>query len=220
MKALTHTQWVSVVFLLTVMLAILLVAGCSGSSETQQAVKDQQQNEELKQEVDELKRQKEQEELQQQIDELKEAQEQQGQEPPDIVVGTSAPEGRVVLSPNATYAGTTQEAAALGAATAYYEAAERGDYSYTYNALVRLDQRRYSYAEWVNANEQLDSAAGEFVIFSVEETPGNADNVRVGLTVYTTDGGSFDRYTDFTYERGAWRHSLTGEEYRMFDSVL
>jgi hypothetical protein len=72
----------------------------------------------------------------------------------------------------------------------------------------------------VRANEQLDTAAGEYVVFAVEETPGNAARVRVGLTVSLPDGSSSNRYTDFINERGAWRHSLTREEYELFDSVL
>src|SRR3712207_8006713 len=74
----------------------LLVGGYSWFSRAQQAAVDQQQqqNEELQQEVDELQRQKEQEKLQQQIDELKEKQEGQNQESPDIIIGSSAPEGR------------------------------------------------------------------------------------------------------------------------------
>lgn len=213
-------------YLLAAVLVILLAAGCSGSSETQQAVEDQQQqNEELQKEIDELKSQKDQEnqeKLQQQIDQLKEAQEEpeeQNQEVPDIIIGSSAPEGQVVVGPNATYAGTTKEAAALRATIAYYEAAEQGDYASTYNRLLGVDKRRYSYAEWVRANERLGTAAGEFVVFLVEETP-NSDRVRIGLTVYPGDGSSLDRYTDFIYENGAWRHSLTGEEYELFDSVL
>jgi len=201
------------------MLTLLLVAGCNGQQEEQKKKK----NEELQRKIDELERQKEQEKLQQQIDDLKEEQREQGeqnQEQPDIVIGTSAPEGRVVISPHATFAGTDQEAAALKAAIAYYEAAERGDYRDTYNALPRGDQQKYAYAESAHANEELDTAAGEFVIYSVEETPGPADHVRVGLTVYPGDGSSFVRYTNFIYERGAWRHSLTREEYELFDSVL
>jgi hypothetical protein len=43
----------------------------------------------------------------------------------------------------------------------------------------------------------------------------------VSLTVYLADGTSFDRTTGFTYEQGrGWVHSLTGEEYDMFDSKL
>ncbi len=209
------------------MLAISNIAGCAWFSGTEQAVKDQQQqNKDLQQKLDELTRQQEQEKLQQQIDELKEEQEEQkeqekqNQEPPVVVVGTSAPEGQVVISPQATYAGTDQEAAALKAAIAYYEAAERGDYTYTYNALTRADQRKYSRTQWVRANGQLDTAAGEYVVFSVEETSGNRNHVRVGLTVSLPDGSSSNRYTDFIYERGAWRHSLTREEYELFDSVL
>ncbi len=224
-------------FLPAVVLAILFMAGCSQSSGTQQASEEQRKNEELQQRVDQMEKEKEEEEVQQQIDELKkeqeeqadkqeeqaDKQEEQGQEPQVVVernevVGTAAPEGRVVITPDATYAGTAQEAAALDAAIAYYEAAELGNYAYTYDALVGPDQSRYSYGEWQYANEQLDTASGEFVIFSVEEV--YATNVRVGLTVYPASGSAFNRYTDFVYENGAWRHSLTREEYDLFDSTL
>lgn len=214
--------------LLAAVLAILLAAGCAESPGAQQAVEDEQQNEELQQRLDELEEQQD-EELQQRVDELEEQEEQaaeQQNEQPQVVfednrgIGTAAPEGRVVIVPDATYAGTTQEASALEAAIAYYEAAERGDYTYTYNALHSADQEKYSYDEWLYANEELDSAAGEFEIFLVEESSGSAAQVRVGLTVYLADGSSSDRFTYFYYENGAWRHYLTMEEYEVFDSVL
>ena len=56
------------------------------------------------------------------------------------------------------------------------------------------------------------------MIFSVEEV--YAGNVRVGLTVYPASGAPFDRYTDFVYENGVWQHSLTMEEYELFDGAL
>ena len=122
-------------FLPAVVLIILFMTGCSQSSGTQQASQEQQQNEELQQQVDDLK---------------KEQEEQKQQQEPQVViernevVGTAAPEGRVVITPDATYAGTAQESAALDAAIAYYEAAELGDYAYTYDALVGANRARYS----------------------------------------------------------------------------
>jgi TolA-binding protein len=222
-------------FLLPAVLAILLAAGCSGSPGTQQALEEQQQqNEELQQKVDELEKQK-QEDLQKQIDDLKAQQEEQKQQDnqtqqPQIVIennknfdgpASAAPEGVVVTAPDFNVAATTaEEAAVLDVATVYYQAAEIGDYTYTYNLLSRSDQASYTLDEWWAANTALDSAAGEFVIYDISPIPDTSDSYDVSLTVYLADGSSFDRTTEFVYEDGVWKHSLTGEEISMFDNVL
>jgi len=204
----------------------LLAAGCSGSQGTQQALDQQQQNEKLRQKVDELQKQR-QEDLQRQIDELKKQNEQAQQQQPQVVVENNeintganrAPEGVVVTAPN--YSSSGREAAdVLPAAKAYYQAAEVGDYDYTYNHLSTPDQSRYTYDQWAYANNALNSAASDFVIYDV--SPGSDPNhYFVSLTVSLADGTSVDRTTEFTYEQGrGWVHSLTSEEYDMFDSEL
>jgi hypothetical protein len=213
-------------FLLPGVLAILLAAGCAQSQGTQQALDQQQQNKELQKEVDKLQKQK-QEDLQRQIDELKKQNEQAQQQQPQVVVennetntgGNPAPEGVVVTAPN--YSSSGGEAAnVLSAAKAYYQAAEVGNYNYTYNRLSTSDQSRYTYDQWVSANNALDSAASEFVIYDVSPESGR-DYYFVSLTVSPADGSSFDRTTEFTYEPGrGWVHSLTSEEHDMFESNL
>jgi glutaredoxin len=220
-------------FLLLGVLAILLAAGCAQSQGTQQALEEQQQqNKELQQKVDELEKQK-QEDLQKQIDDLKAQQEEQKQQDnqtqqPQIVIennknfdgpASAAPEGVVVTAPDFNVAATTaEEAAVLDAATAYYQAAEMGDYTYTYNNLGSPFQEMYTYDEWVAANTALDSAAGEFVIYDVFQA--TAVSYEVDLTVYLADGSSFNRRTMWTPENGEYMHWLTGEEQDMFNSVL
>ncbi len=210
--------------MMVAVLALLLVAGCSGSEGTQRAPEEQatkQEQQATKQEQQATKQE------QQATKQEQQATKQEGpnQEPQVVIendenVGTAAPEGQVVIAPDAAPAGSAQEGAALEAVIAYYEAAELGDYAYTYDALDSAARQRYSYDGWLYANEQLDTAASEFVVFSVEELPGHTAQVWVGLTAYLPDGSSFDRYTRFVYENGAWRHALTMEEYGMFDSVL
>jgi hypothetical protein len=197
-----------VAFLLSAVLAILLAAGCSGSQGNQQ-----QQNEELQQKVDKLQKQKQQQANQ--------------QHQPQVVVENNetntganpAPEGVVVTAPN--YSSSGSEAAhVLSAAKAYYQAAEVGDYNYTYDHLSTSDQARYTHDQWVYANNALNTAAGEFVIHDVSPES-DPDFYSVSLTVSLADGSSFERTTEFTYEPGrGWVHSLTSEEYDMFNNKL
>jgi hypothetical protein len=71
---------------------------------------------------------------------------------------------------------------------------------------------------WAQANTNLDSAAGEFVVYNVEPT-GDPGFYYVDLTTYLADGTSFERRTMFHWE-GYWAHWLTQEEMSMFDGAL
>ena len=234
---------IGVLLLVAVALAGLFAVGYmqqreqAAQDQTQQALQ-QQANEDLQRQLEDMQaKQDEQEraELQQQLEEAQQsaedaqqkaeeaqqqAQEQAQVQQPQVVVETGdAPEGVVVTSPDYTYSGS-EAGDVLDAAIAYYQAAETGDYYYTYNHLSAPDQGYYTYDQWVYANNALDSAAGEFVIYDVtpESSP---DFYYVSLTVYLADGTSYDRTTEFTYEPGrGWVHWLTSEEYDMFDSVL
>lgn len=222
------------------LLAILLVAGCSGSQGTQQALEDRQALEDQQQQNEEL--QEEQEEARQQIEQLEEEQEEQAeqagqagqeeqaaqnQEPQVVIennesIATAAPEGVVAVAPSVPYGNTDPEWEPVQAAIEYYQAAELGDWEYTYMHLSRPDQAYYTYDEWVYANNALETAAGEFVVYDIyQETAYLPVEVyNVGVTIYTVDGTSFDRRTQFVWENGRWVHHLTDEEVSLFDSVL
>jgi outer membrane murein-binding lipoprotein Lpp len=224
-----------VTFVLAAVLAMLLVAGCSRSPESQQALEEQQQNMELQQKVDELEKQEEEakeEELQKQIDDLKAQQDKQSRQnqQPQVVVqngpASAAPEGVVVVSPDIV-ADTDLEASALDAAISYYQAVEVGDYTYTYSALSSADQSNYAYDQWLYANNSLDSAAAEFEVFrALVDSPNTAivegyEHVAdVGASIYYPDGSLSTRYTFFVYEGGVWKHWLTNEEMGIFNSAL
>jgi hypothetical protein len=180
--------------------------------------------------AEELAQQREQNaDLQKQIDDLKaqqEEQEQQSNKKPEQVVveqnfatPAEAPEGVVAVAPSYDVAVATQdEIAVLNAAEAYYAAAEVGDYGTTWNLLSADDQLSYPPEMWAQANTNLDSAAGEFVVYNVEPT-GDPGFYYVDLTVYLADGTSFDRRTMFHWE-GYWAHWLTQEEMQMFGGAL
>jgi hypothetical protein len=135
---------------------------------------------------------------------------------------SEASEGVVVVSPefNAA-AATAEEAAAINAAIDYYQYAEIGDYSSTYDLLSSESQSRYTLDEWVAANTALDSAAGEFVVTDAYayDLGLGVPTYAVAVTVYA-DGTSFNRMTYFIYEASSWRHHLTSEEVNMFDDAL
>ena len=164
------------------------------------------------------------------LDDLKAQQEEQRQQqsnnkPEQVVVEQNfatpaeAPEGVVAVAPSYDVAVATQdEIAVLNAAEAYYSAAEVGDYGYTWNLLSADDQLNYPPDLWAQANTNLDSAAGEFVVYNVEPS-GDPGFYYVDLTVYMADGTSFDRRTMFHWE-GYWAHWLTQEEMSMFDGAL
>jgi len=110
------------------------------------------------------------------------------------------------------------ERGALRAAINYYATAGRGDYAGTYRMLANVDKRHYSQAEWIRANQALDSAAARYVVHSATRV--NSRRVYVDVTVYLADGSSFERQTSFIWEGGEWRHDLTGEERTMSDNAL
>jgi Sec-independent protein translocase protein TatA len=237
-----------VLAILTVSLAP--AAGCSLGSDQDQALEEQKQkNEELQKQLDKQKKEEaqrkkkeeeaQQKELEQQVKDLQEKVEKQEKEQ-DQASGSSgdssdsaienastspsqAPEGVVVVSSDFnTAAASAEEAEVINAAIDYYQYAEVGDYDTTYNLLSYEDQNYYTRDEWIASNTALDSAAGEFVV-----TDAYPDDIGLGvptyavtLTVYMTDGSSFNRTTYFVNEGGYWAHYLNDEEVNMFDDAL
>ncbi len=144
----------------------------------------------------------------------------------------------VSASPEATMSPTTQsappgsgqngtaspglEAEAEQAARNYYDAAENGDWKYTYRHLYYLDKGRYTFDEWVTANEGAGTASSTFQIDSVHavDTDLGAPAVEVGLTIYTANGGTVTRITRFYLIDGLWEHVLTDEERALFDKYV
>jgi hypothetical protein len=227
-------RWVAVgVLTLTSMGAL---AGCNQSGapaqedpSAEELAQQREQNAELQRQIDDLEEQQDEQEkadLQKQIDDLKAQQEEQhsNKKPEQVVVENfatpaQASEGVVAVAPSYDVAVATQdEIAVLNAAEAYYAAAEVGDYSSTWSLLSADDQLSYPPEMWAQANTNLDSAAGEFVVYNVEPT-GDPGFYYVDLTVYMADGTSFDRRTMFHWE-GYWAHWLTQEEMQMFDGAL
>ena len=202
--------------------------------------------EEQRAQEEERREDEEQEEMQQRIDELEEQAEENESEPqeesdqsesesdsPDVIIESNedwtappsqAAEGVVVVSPDYNVqAVTTEEAYALDAAIAYYQAVEVGDYYATHGLLSVDDQARYSLSSWVEANTNLDSAAGEFVVTGAyPDSVGNySPTYAVTVAVYLPDGSTIDRTTYFTDEgNGYWAHWLSQEEMDLFDSAL
>jgi hypothetical protein len=139
------------------------------------------------------------------------------------VTSAQAAEGVVIVSSGFnTNAATAEEAAVINAAIEYYQYAEVGDYYTTYNLLSYEDQNNYTQDQWVAANTNLDSAAGEFVVTDAypDDLGLGVPTYAVTLTVYMTDGSSFNRTTYFINEGGYWAHYLSGEEVDMFDGAL
>jgi hypothetical protein len=213
--------------------AAALAAGCNQAPaqdpSAEELAQQREQNANLQKQIEDLEDQQQNAELQKQIDDLKaqqEDQEQQSNKKPEQVVveqkfatPAEAPEGVVALAPSYDVAVATQdEIAVLNAAEAYYGAAEVGDYGTTWSLLSADDQLNYPPDVWAQANTNLDSAAGEFVMYNVEPT-GDPGFYYVDLTVYLADGRSFDRRTMFHWE-GYWAHWLTQEEMQMFDDAL
>ena len=207
----------------------------AAQDEADQALQAQQQaNGDLQKQLEDMQAEQDAQEkadLQKQIDQLEadqeEQQDQQAQQPvviesnEDFAAPDEAPEGVVAVAPSYNVdVATQEEVAVLTAAESYYESAEVGDYNTTWNMLSGADQATYSLGDWDYANNQLDSAAGEFVIYNVEPEPYTTGWYYVDLTVYLADGTSFDRRTEFVYENGSWRHWLTSEEASMFDQAL
>ena len=213
--------------------AVGALVGCNQASaqdpSAEELAQQREQNAELQRQVEDLEDQQDEQEkadLQKQIDDLEAQQQEQSNKKPEQVVveqnfatPADAPEGVVAVAPSYDVAAATQdEIAVLNAADAYYAAAEVGDYETTWSLLSADDQVAYPLGDWVYANTQLDSAAGEFVVYNVEPT-GDPGFYYVDLTVYMADGTSFDRRTMFHWE-GYWAHWLTQEEMQMFDGTL
>ena len=137
---------------------------------------------------------------------------------------SEAYEGVVVVAPDYdVQAVTTDEAYALDAAIAYYQEVEVGDYYATHSLLSVDDQNLYPVDAWVQANTNLDSAAGEFVVTGAYPADvGNySPTYAVTVAVYLPDGSSIDRTTYFTDEgNGYWAHWLSQEEMDLFDGAL
>jgi flagellar biosynthesis GTPase FlhF len=236
--------------LAVLVLSLAFAAGCSLGSDQDQALEEQKQkNEELQKQLDKQKKEEaqrkkkeeeaQQKELEQQVKDLQEKVEKQEKEQ-DQASGSSgdssdsaienastspsqAPEGVVVVSSDFnTAAASAEESEVINAAIEYYQYAEIGDYDTTYNLLSYEDQSYYTRDEWIASNTALDSAAGEFVV-----TDAYPDDIGLGvptyavtLTVYMTDGSSFNRTTYFVNEGGYWAHYLNDEEVNMFDDAL
>lgn len=223
------------------------------SSQSSELEAQQQENEELRKELEAREAEQEEaaeeqeaaerEEMQQRIEELEEQaaegqdEPQQAEEPasdaPDVVIGSNedwtappsqAPEGVVVVSPDYNVqAVTAEEAEALDAAIAYYQAVEIGDYYTTHGLLSVDDQNLYPLDQWVTANTNLDSAAGEFVVTGAypDDIGNYSAAYAVTVAVYLPDGSSFDRTTYFTDEgNGYWAHWLSQEEMDLFNGAL
>ena len=201
--------------------------------------------EEEQEEAEKQQQAAEQEEMQQKIDDLEkevaenESESQQTGQPepesdsPDVVIESNADwtappsqagEGVVVVSPDFdVQAVTTEEAQALDAAIAYYQAVEVGDYYTTHSLLSVDDQSLYPLDEWVEANTNLDSAAGEFVVTGAypDDLGNGYPAYAVTVAVYLPDGSSFRATKYFTKQgNGFWAHSLSQEEMVVFESTL
>ena len=101
----------------------------------------------------------------------------------------------------------------------YYNAAEAGDYAYTYSNLTKVDQDSFTPDEWVKANQALHSDLATYTINSVRMK--DAATADVYLTIMGSEGSVSERHTHFVLEGGAtYKHHLTTEEYAMFSDAL
>ena len=234
------------VILAILVASLLFSVGCNQSTDQGQALqKKQQKNEDLQKQLDDQEDQQREDlekqvaDLQKKVDSQQGSSQQSTPQPnqqsdssggsPDVVIQngaispSQAPEGVVVVSPDFnTSAATTEEASAINGAIGYYQAAEVGDYYTTYSLLSYEDQSNYTEYDWVQANTILDSAAGEFVVTDAypEDVGNGYSTYAVLVTVYMTDGSSFNRKTYFTNEGGYWGHYLSDEEMNMFNGAL
>jgi cell division protein FtsB len=212
---------------------VLLLTGCNGATaqnpSADELARQQQENADLQKQIEDLEDEQDernQDDLQRQIDELEEQDKEDKHATKRVVVQhdyaapDEAPEGVVALDPGYDVGVATQdEVAVLDAANSYYAAAELGDYETTWSLLSGDDQAMYPLGDWQQANTNLDSASGEFVVYNVEPVPGDPSFYNVDLTVFMADGSSFDRRTMFHWE-SYWAHWLTDEEMSMFDGAL
>jgi hypothetical protein len=187
------------VFLLAVMAAALLMAGCSGPNATQQAAPEQE-----KKVVNEGMSKEEEEKLNERLAELEEEVDEESQQETATQEGGSEPE----------QAAESAEDQALQAAQEYYAAAAAGNYNYTYDALTSASQGQFSEEEWVTANTALGSDEGTYSIDSVDMVDDSTADVY--LTITSADGSSSERFTQFVLEGASWKHELTQDEYALF----
>jgi len=99
----------------------------------------------------------------------------------------------------------------------YYEAVDRGDWSYTYDRLDARARELFTEEEWHQKNQWFaDNEGLELSYISVEATlsSGTLANVRVDRTF--ADGTFLTRNTFFVYEERAWKHRLSAEEVDVF----
>jgi sugar-specific transcriptional regulator TrmB len=191
------------VFLLAVMAAALLMAGCSGPNETQQAAPEQE-----KKVVNEGMSKEEEEKLNERLAELEEKLDEESQQEPQQETATQ--EGGSEIE----QAAESAEDQALRAAQEYYAAAAAGNYNYTYDALTSAARGQFSEEEWVSANTALGSDAGTYSIDSVDMVDDSTADVY--LTITAADGSSSERFTQFVLEGADWKHELTQDEYALF----
>src|SRR5215211_1673029 len=181
----------------TMMVAAILVAGCSEQREAPK--KGQEDNQKPKTVVVNKGMSKEEEEkLNERISELEKKVDDQSAEQP-------------------TQDTESAEDSARAAAQAYYAAAASGNYSYTYNELSAYSRSQFSEDEWVAANTNLGSDTASYSINSVDMV--DDSTAEVSLTITLTDGSSSGRITRFILESGSWKHDLTQEEYDLFASA-
>jgi endonuclease YncB( thermonuclease family) len=98
-------------------------------------------------------------------------------------------------------------------ARAYYDAAARGDYDYTYEHLTEMDRMSFSREDWTTANQNLQSDQATYEITDIQKA--DLGGYDVELTV-----NDEPRTTRFVSESGTFKHELTGKEFTMFTDAL
>jgi hypothetical protein len=78
---------------------------------------------------------------------------------------------------------------------AYYDAAARGDYDYTYEHLSELDQMHFSREDWVSANQTLQSDQASYQITDIHKADPGYDveltvNGKPRKTTFVSEGAS------------------------------
>jgi endonuclease YncB( thermonuclease family) len=96
---------------------------------------------------------------------------------------------------------------------AYYDAASRGDYAYTYEHLSEADRLTFTQEDWISANQSLQSDQATYEITDVRKA--GLGRYEVELTV-----NGEPRTTRFVSESGIFKHELTGNEFIMFNDAL
>jgi hypothetical protein len=107
----------------------------------------------------------------------------------------------------------------------YYNAAEDGDFTYTYNNLTSYGQTYYTYDQWVTLNTNSGTASSTFnVDYVTIESPAESQlkktDAKADLTIYAPDGNTYSRTAYFVQEGGVWKHVLTEEERAIFNQYL